>query len=72
MTRIKAYIEKHCQWEAIQDVLISHWKHDVSNSHVLLMDATCYESFIASHSCQTALGWECCEWLFEKQLFRLC
>lgn len=71
MTRIRAYIEKHCEWEEIQDVLISHWKHDVNNSHVLLMDASCYESFIR-YPTDVKLLWECCEWLFEKQLFRLC
>ena len=71
MTRIRAYIEKHCEWEEIQDVLISHWKHDVNNSHVLLMDASCYESYIR-YPTDVKLLWECCEWVFEKQLFRLC
>lgn len=71
MTRIRAHIEKHCEWEKIQEVLISHWKHDVNNSHVLLMDATCYESYIR-YPTDVKLLWECCEWVFEKQLFRLC
>ncbi|MDN3671350.1 transposase [Echinicola jeungdonensis] len=46
MTRIRAYIEEHCHWEQIQEVLMDHWKQDVDNSHVLLMDATCYESYV--------------------------
>ncbi|MDN3671427.1 transposase [Echinicola jeungdonensis] len=35
MTRIRAYIEEHCHWEQIQEVLMDHWKQDVDNSHVL-------------------------------------
>jgi IS5 family transposase len=71
MTRIRAYIEKHCQWDKLQDVLIHHWKHDVNNSHVLLMDATCYESYIRFPT-DVKLLWECCEWVFEDMLFDVC
>lgn len=71
MTRIRAYIEMHCEWEKIQEVLISHSKHDVNNSHVLLMDATCYESYI-KYPKDVKLLWECFGWVFEKQLFRFC
>lgn len=71
MTRVRAYLEKHCEWERLQEVLIGHWKRDVNNTHVLLMDATCYESFIRFPT-DVKLLWESCEWVFEKQLFRLC
>lgn len=71
MTGIRAYIEDHCEWEQVQSVLLNHWKRDVNNSHVLLMDATCYESYIRFPT-DVKLLWECCEWVFEKQLFRLC
>ena len=71
MTGIRAYIEAHCEWEQVQSVLLNHWKKDVNNSHVLLMDATCYESYIRFPT-DVKLLWECCEWVFEKQLFRLC
>lgn len=71
LTRVRAYLEKHCEWEMLQDVLITHWKQDVNNSHVLLMDATCYESYIR-YPTDVKLLWECCEWIFEKQLFQLC
>ena len=71
MTRIRAYLEKYCEWERLQEVLTSHWKHDVNNTHVLLMDATCYESYIRFPT-DVKLLWECCEWLFEEQLFRIC
>lgn len=71
MTRIRSYIEENCEWEQIQEVLINHWKHDVNNAHVLLMDATCYESYIR-YPTDVKLLWECCHWVFEKQLYRLC
>lgn len=71
MTRIRAYLENHCEWENFQEVLIRHWKQDVNNSHVLLMDASCYESFIR-YPTDVKLLWESCVWVFEKQLFRVC
>ena len=71
LTRVRKYIEEHCEWERIQSVLLEHWKRDVNNSHVLLMDATCYESYIRFPT-DVKLLWESCHWVFEKQLFRLC
>ncbi|MCH7410106.1 transposase [Belliella sp. DSM 111904] len=71
MTRIRSYLETNCEWETFQEVLITHWKQDVNNSHVLMMDATCYESYIRFPT-DVKLLWECCEWIFEKQLYRLC
>lgn len=71
MTRIRAYIEEHCDWEELQETLIGHWKYDVNNTHVLMMDATCYESYIRFPT-DVKLLWECCEWVFENQLFGIC
>ncbi len=42
----------------------------VNNSHVLLMDATCYECYIRFPT-DVKLQWESCHWVFEKQLYRL-
>lgn len=71
LTRVRKYIEEHCEWERIQEVLLDCWKRDVDNSHVLLMDATCYESYIRFPT-DVKLLWESCHWVFEKQLYRLC
>ncbi|WP_439487811.1 transposase [Algoriphagus sp.] len=30
MTRIRACVEKHCEWENFQEMLISLWKQDVN------------------------------------------
>ena len=46
LTRIRTYIAENTDLEAVQGVLIDHWKRDMSNTHVLQMDATCYESYI--------------------------
>ena len=34
-------------------------------------DATCYESYIRFPT-DVKLLWECCQWVFEKQLFKIC
>lgn len=71
LTRVRKYIGEHCEWERIQAVLLDCWKRDVDNTHVLLMDATCYESYIRFPT-DVKLLWESCHWVFEKQLYRLC
>ena len=71
VSRIRSYIGQHTDWQQLQDVLINHWKRDMNNTHVLLMDATCYESYIRFPT-DVKLLWECCQWVFEKQLFKRC
>lgn len=69
VSRIRAYIAEHTDWQQLQEVLINHWKRDMNNTHVLLMDATCYESYIRFPT-DVKLLWESCHWIFEKQLYR--
>jgi IS5 family transposase len=71
VSRIRTYIAEHTDWRELQDVLIHHWKRDMNNTHVLLMDATCYESYIRFPT-DVKLLWESCHWIFEKQLYRCC
>ena len=71
LSRIRTYISENSDWQQIQRVLIKHWKQDMSNTHVLLMDATCYESYIR-YPTDVKLLWECCNWIFEQQLFKRC
>ncbi|MEQ8535720.1 MAG: transposase, partial [Imperialibacter sp.] len=71
LTRIRTYIAENTDLEAVQGVLIDHWKRDMSNTHVLQMDATCYESYIRFPT-DVKLLWESCEWVFEKQLYKWC
>jgi len=71
VSRIRTYIAEHADWQLLQEVLIKHWKRDMNNTHVLLMDATCYESYIRFPT-DVKLLWESCHWIFEKQLYRWC
>lgn len=71
VSRIRSYIAEHTDWQELQDVLIKHWKRDMNNTHVLLMDATCYESYVRFPT-DVKLLWESCHWIFEKQLHRWC
>lgn len=69
LSRVRSYIAENANWKDLQGVLINHWKRDMSNTHVLMMDATCYESYIR-YPTDIKLLWESCQWLYEKQLFK--
>ena len=71
VSRIRSYIADHVDWEELQHILIRHWKRDMENTHVLLMDATCYESYVRFPT-DVKLLWESSQWVFEKQLFKRC
>lgn len=71
VSRIRSYISEQANWQELQEVLIDHWKRDMDNAHVLLMDATCYESYVRFPT-DVKLLWESCQWIYEKQLFRWC
>lgn len=71
VSRIRTYLAGQADWECLQEVLINHWKRDMNNTHVLLMDATCYESYVRFPT-DVKLLWESCHWVFEKQLFAWC
>jgi transposase, IS5 family len=68
VSQVRSYVAQHCDWHHLQEVLIGHWKRDMDNTHVLMMDATCYESYIRFPT-DVKLLWESCQWIFEKQLF---
>ena len=71
VSRVRSYLAEHTHWQQLQGVLFNHWKRDMNNTHVLLMDATCYESYIRFPT-DVKLLWESCRWVFEKQLFKWC
>ncbi len=71
VSRVRSYIAENADWRELQSVLINHWKRDMSNTHVLMMDATCYESYIRFPT-DVKLLWESCQWIFEKQLYKWC
>ena len=65
VSRVRSYLAEHTDWQQLQGVLINHWKRDMNNTHVLLMDATCYENYIRFPT-DVKLLWESCRWVFEK------
>jgi len=69
VSRIRSYLAEHIDLYQLQDVLVNHWKRDMNNTHVLLMDATCYESFIRFPT-DVKLLWESCQWVYEKQIYK--
>ena len=71
VSRIRTYLSEEVEWEQLQRVLLDYWKRDMDNTHVLLMDATCYESYVRFPT-DVKLLWESCQWIYEKQLFKLC
>lgn len=71
VSRVRSYIAENADWKELQSVLINHWKRDMNNTHVLMMDATCYESYIRFPT-DVKLLWESCQWVFEKQLYKWC
>jgi hypothetical protein len=52
--------------------MLSHWKaHYMTDQHVQLSDATCYESYIR-YPTDVKLLWECCQKLWSKMIPELC
>lgn len=70
VSRIRGFIARHADLEQVQRILLDHWKVDTGNQHFLKMDATCFKSYIR-YPADVKLLWECCEWVYARQLFPL-
>ena len=55
-------VAQHLDIEKFQTILIEHWKKDMTNTHVGMSDATCYESYI-KYPTDVNLLWDCISWL---------
>jgi IS5 family transposase len=71
VSRIRSYLAEQVDLYQMQDILINHWKRNMDNTHVLLMDATCYESYVRFPT-DVKLLWESCRWVYEKQIYKWC
>ena len=49
----------------LQKVLVDQWKPYMKDTHVMLTDATCYESYLR-YPTDLKLLWECCEWTYQQ------
>lgn len=70
VSRIRSYLGKHLKVHQFQDILVKNCQSELSDTHFLKMDATCFESYIR-YPTDVQLLWDCCEWVYQKQLFVL-
>lgn len=71
VSRIRSYLAKHVSVEQMQQKMLEKWKPNLENSHVMLADATAYESYIR-YPTDVKLLWECCLWLWDKTIPNVC
>jgi hypothetical protein len=72
VSRVRKYLSVHLDLKKFQDRMVSHWKAQyMTETHVQLSDATCYESYIR-YPTDVKLLWECCEKLWGRMIPDLC
>ena len=71
VSKVRSYLADHVDMVAVQKVLLARWKDEIPDKHAVFMDATCYEVSIRFPT-DVKLLWECCQWLWEKQIPDLC
>lgn len=67
------YRKKLAQWvdyQKLQAVLAGYWRPYLQHPHLVLTDATCYESYI-KYPTDVKLLWDSCQWVYQ-QIKRLC
>lgn len=71
VSNVRTYLGKNIDFEAFQKSMINHWKLEIPDSKVALLDATCYEVYIRFPT-DIKLLWESCEWMWDKQIPQIC
>lgn len=62
ISEIRCELSKKLDIDDLQQALYGHWSHNMADRHSLVMDATCYESYLR-YPTTIKLLWECVEWL---------
>ncbi len=70
ISRIRTEVARKLHISVNQDVLAKAWKPYIENPNIVLMDATCYESYMR-YPTDIKLLWECVEWMY-GQMKRTC
>lgn len=70
VSRVRGYLSHHADLVRVQTILVKHWYAEINFRQVLKVDAVCYESYIR-YPTDVKLLWECCQWVYQKQLFPL-
>jgi hypothetical protein len=66
-SRIRSYMGEHLNFDDFQSVFAKHWKSSMKDTHVDLMDATCYEVNI-EYPTDIKLLWESCQWVWDEMI----
>lgn len=67
VSRWRRFFGMHMAIQTIQGLLAKHWQTDMSDTNVLMDDATCYESDI-KYPTDVKLLNDCCLWLYRQVL----
>lgn len=70
ISQIRCELAQALSVEEIQVELMKHWKPYLTDVHIGLIDATCYESQLR-YPTDVKLLWECCEWTY-GQMKKIC
>lgn len=71
VSNVRSYLSKHLDLNQMQVSLLKHWKPDLTDTHLTMMDATCFESYIR-YPTDVKLLWECVEKLWGNYVPALC
>src|SRR5512133_2366071 len=70
VSEIRCQLARHLDIKSLQEVLAESWKPYLSDTNIMLEDATCYETSMR-YPTNVKLLWECTEWSF-GQLKLMC
>lgn len=59
---IRTCLAKKLDMDKVQEAFYGHWSPYIADRHSIVMDATCYESFLR-YPTNVKLLWECADWL---------
>jgi hypothetical protein len=62
ISEIRCELSKKLDIDKLQQALYGHWSANISDKHSLVMDATCYESYLR-YPTNIKLLWETVDWL---------
>ena len=62
ISEIRCELAKKLDQDKVQEVFYKHWSPHIADKHSLVMDATCYESYLR-YPTNIKLLWESVEWL---------
>ena len=64
ISRLRLFVAQHLDIEKFQKVLAKDWELCMEDRHVMLCDATVYESYV-KYPTNVKLLWDCNKWVFE-------